>query len=168
MSDPAAERVDVVDVHDRVIGQATRAEMRARRLRHRATYLLVFNGRGELFVHQRTASKDVYPAHWDVAVGGAVSAGESYEAGARREMAEEVGIEGPTPRRLFDFVYEDAANQVHGRVFRVEWDGPLQLQRDEIVCGEWLEPAAVDTRIATQAFCPDGVLVWRRYRAMGR
>ena len=52
----ADELVDVVDAEDRVVGRVTRAEMRARRLRHRATYLLVFNSRGELFVHLRTAT----------------------------------------------------------------------------------------------------------------
>ena len=46
----ADELVDVVDADDNVIGQATRAEMRARRLRHRATYILVFNSQGQLFV----------------------------------------------------------------------------------------------------------------------
>ena len=40
------------------------------RLPHRSTYILVFDGRGELFVHLRTATKDVYPSHWDPCVGG--------------------------------------------------------------------------------------------------
>ena len=168
MAEAAAELVDVVDVHDRVIGRATRAEVRATRLRHRATYLLVFNRRGELFVHQRAATKDVYPSYWDVAVGGVVAAGESYDAGARRELAEEVGITAVLAEPLFDFVYADAANQVNGRAYRVTWDGPLTLQADEIVRGVWLTPDAVEARIARAPFCPDGVEVWRRHRAAVR
>ncbi|MEO8603736.1 MAG: NUDIX domain-containing protein [bacterium] len=159
----AAELVDIVDARDQLIGRATRAEIRAGRLRHRATYLLVFNGRDELFVHERTATKDVYPSYWDVAVGGVVGAGESYEVGAARELAEEVGITAVAPQRLFDFDYVDTANQVNGRVYRVVWDGPLTLQAAEIVRGEWLSAAALEPRLATQAFCPDGVLAWRRY-----
>ncbi|MDX2170400.1 MAG: NUDIX domain-containing protein [Deltaproteobacteria bacterium] len=161
----AGELVDIVDADDRVLRQATRAEMRAGRLRHRATYLLVFNSRGELFVHQRTASKDVYPAYWDVAVGGVVGAGESYDDGARRELAEEIGVRDAAPEPLFGFAWEDAGNQVHGRVYRVVTDAPLRLQAEEIQHGEWLLPAAVDARIARDPFCPDGVLVWRRYVA---
>jgi isopentenyldiphosphate isomerase len=163
----AAEPVDVVDADDRVVGRATRAEMRARRLRHRATYLLLFNARGELFVHLRTPTKDVYPSHWDVAVGGVVGAGESYDAGARRELAEEVGITGVDPQPLFDIRYEDAHNQVNGRVFRVTWDGPLVLQADEVVRGEWLPLAGVRQRMTRDPFCPDGVLVFERYLSRG-
>jgi len=162
----ADELVDVVDAEDRVVGRVTRAEIRARRLRHRATYLLVFNSRGELFVHLRTATKDVCPSHWDVAVGGVVGAGESYDEGARRELAEEVGIAGVEPQALFDFTYDDQANQVNGRVYRVTWDGPLALQAEEIVRGEWLAPAVVRERMREQPFCPDGVVVFERYLAL--
>ena len=158
----ATELVDVVDADDRVVGRATRAEMRAGRLRHRATYLLVFNSRGELFVHLRTATKDVYPSHWDVAVGGVVGAGESYDEGARRELAEEVGIRGVTQEVVGDVAYEDAGNQVNGRVYRVTWDGPLTLQAEEVVRGEWLSLDAVRERMRREPFCPDGVAVFER------
>jgi len=84
--DPGDDLVDVVDDGGRVVGRATRREMRARRLPHRSTYILVFNRRGELFIHLRTATKDVYPSHWDVCVGGVVAAGESFDDGAAREL----------------------------------------------------------------------------------
>lgn len=159
----ADELVDVVDADDRVVGRATRAEMRAGRLRHRATYLLLFNRRGELFIHLRTATKDVYPSHWDVAVGGVVGAGESYETGARRELAEEVGIVDAVPEPLFDIRYDDARNQVNGRVFRVTWDGAVTLQAEEVVRGEWLPLDAVRERMRREPFCPDGAMVLERY-----
>src|SRR5213080_4686005 len=83
-------RVDYVGEAElrRVRGAAatvTRREMRVRRLPHRATYVLVFNRRGELFVHLRSPHKDVFPGHWDVAIGGVLAAGESFDEGARRE-----------------------------------------------------------------------------------
>ena len=73
---PGDELVDVMDDAGRTIGTVTRREMRAQRLPHRATYLLVFNDRGELFIHLRTATKDVYPSHWAVTIGGVLAAGE--------------------------------------------------------------------------------------------
>ena len=82
--DPGAELVDVVDAGNRVVGTVTRREMRARRLPHRSTYILVFDRAGRLFVHLRTATKDVWPSHWDVCVGGVLAAGESYDEGAAR------------------------------------------------------------------------------------
>jgi isopentenyldiphosphate isomerase len=153
----ASELVDVVDADDRVIGRATRAEVRAQKLRHRATYILVFNRRGQLFVHQRTASKDVYPSYFDVAVGGVVGAGESYDEGALRELAEEIGVTSAAPRPILKFQYEDATNQVNGRVYSCLYDGPLTLQADEIASGEWLDLDVVLERTHQQSFCPDGI-----------
>src|SRR5262249_13740503 len=157
----ASELVDGVDADDRVIGRATRAEIRAQKLRHRATYILVFNTRGQLFVHQRTATKDVYPSYYDVAVGGVVAAGESYDVGARRELAEELGITGPPPRPILAFQYEDADNRVNGRVYSYSHDGPLQ--REEIAPGEWPDLDVVIDRLRQLPFCPDGVEALLRY-----
>ena len=52
----------MLDDAGRTVGVVTRREMRSRQLPHRATYVLVFNRRGELFVHLRSAGKDVYPS----------------------------------------------------------------------------------------------------------
>ncbi|NIR17298.1 MAG: NUDIX domain-containing protein, partial [Desulfobacterales bacterium] len=72
------------------------------RLPHRATYILVFNSGGELYVQKRTQTKDVFPGYYDVAAGGVVLAGESYEEGAVRELLEELGIRGTPLEELFD------------------------------------------------------------------
>jgi len=89
----ADELVDVLDAEGRTVGVVTRREMRARRLPHRSSYVLVFNRAGDLFIHLRVPTKDVYPGHWDVAVGGVLATGESFDDGARREAAEELGVE---------------------------------------------------------------------------
>lgn len=161
--DPGAELVDVVDEDGRTVGTVTRREMRARRLPHRSVYLLVFNARDELFVHLRTADKDVYPSHWDVAVGGVLAAGESYDAGARREAQEELGVV-VEPEALFPFRYADAGNVVHGMVYRARHGGPFRLQPEEIVRGEFVALAEVTVRAGREAFCPDGVAVFDEYR----
>jgi isopentenyldiphosphate isomerase len=153
----ASELVDVVDADDRVVAQATRAEVRARKLRHRATYILLFNSSGQLFVHRRSATKDICPSYDDVAVGGVVGAGESYDEGARRELAEEVGISDVAPRPMLKFQYDDGENRVNGRVYSVLYDGDLRLQEEEIAGGEWLDLDVVIERIRTGTFCPDGV-----------
>ena len=50
-AEPAAELVDVLDDAGRVVGTASRRDMRQRRLPHRCAYLLVFNRHGELLTH---------------------------------------------------------------------------------------------------------------------
>ena len=161
-SDPGGELVDVVDEQGRTVGTVTRREVRARRLPHRCTYILVFNSRGELFVHLRTATKDVFPAHWDVAVGGVLSAGETFDEGARREAREELGVDVEL-EALFPFRYQDAATLVHSMVYRGRHDGPFQLQREEVVRGEFLPIAQVMNRAEHMPFCPDGLAALRRY-----
>jgi isopentenyldiphosphate isomerase len=156
------ELVDVIDEAGRTIGIVTRTEMRARRLPHRCAYILVFNRAGALFVHLRTSTKDVYPSHWDVTVGGVLAAGESFDAGARRELSEELGVNAEL-ELLYPFSYADAATRVDGRVYRATHDGPFQLQPDEIVRGEFVPVGEIATRAAREPFCPDGLALLEAY-----
>jgi isopentenyldiphosphate isomerase len=164
---PGDEPVDALDAAGRPVGVVSRREMRARRLPHRAVYVLVFNRRGELFIHLRTADKDVYPAHWDVAIGGVLGAGESFDGAARREAREELGVD-VDPERLFPFRWSDATNDVHGMVYRARHDGPFRLQPEEIVRGEFVALDDVAVRGAREPFCPDGLAALAAYRATVR
>jgi isopentenyldiphosphate isomerase len=91
----ADDLVDVVDADDRVVGQATRARMRAEGLRHRAVYVVVRTSDDGVVVHRRAGWKDVYPGAWDCCFGGVLDAGEGWEDAAARELAEEAGITAP-------------------------------------------------------------------------
>src|SRR5437899_12724574 len=124
--DPRQELVDVVNADGRTIGTVTRREIREGRLGHRCVYVLVFNHQGQLFIHLRTPTKDVYPAHWDVAIGGVLAAGESFDVGARREILEELGVDAE-PQPLFPFRYADAATVVRSMAYRIVHDGPVRL-----------------------------------------
>jgi len=161
--EPGDEVVDVVDDVGRTIGRVTRREMRARRLPHRSCYVLVFNRGGALFVHRRTADKDVYPSCWDVAIGGVLEAGETWTDGARRELREELGVDAPL-EPLFPLRWQDERNDVHGMVFRAVHDGPFRLQPEEIACGAFVPVASVDARAAREPFCPDGLAALAEYR----
>ncbi len=158
----ADELVDVIDAAGNTIAVVTRREMRAKRLPHRCTYVLVFNARGDLFIHLRTATKDVYPSHWDVCIGGVLAAGESFEQGVRREIKEELGIDADA-EPLFPFDYADDATFAHGMAYRLYHDGPFELQAEEIVRGEFAPVWEVLDFIKREPFCPDGVQVLERY-----
>lgn len=160
----ADELVDVVDEGDRVIAQATRRDIRRRNLRHRGVYVFVFNATGQLLVHRRTATKDVFPDCWDIAVGGVVRAGEDYESAARRELSEELGVPAAVRlRRLFPVRYADADNQVVGLVFSCTCSGPFRLQPTEIVEAEWMDLDAILERTQRDRFCPDSLEALRVY-----
>ena len=159
----ADEIVAIVDEHNQVIGAAPRGEMRARRLQHRSTYVLVFNSHGELYVQKRTLTKDVFPGYFDVAAGGVVLAGETYEQGAERELEEEMGIRGIPLKRLFDFHFEDAHTRLWGCAFSCTYDGVIVLQEEEVESGAFIPLNSILRQAKTKPYTPDGMYVLRRY-----
>ena len=150
------ERVDVVDAADRVIRAVTRAEMRAGNLLHRNVAVLCLNGQGEIYVQQRTDTKDVFPGLYDAFVGGVVSASEPYDLAAKREIAEELGIVGATPERLFKGLYEDEHTRAFTTVYRVVYDGPIVHQASEVQWGGFRTREQVLANDAGWRFVPDG------------
>ncbi|MBI3797599.1 MAG: NUDIX hydrolase YfcD [Deltaproteobacteria bacterium] len=159
----ADEIVTIVDEHNQVVGAVPRREMRARNLPHRSTYILVFNAQGELYVQKRTMSKDVFPGYYDPATGGVVLAGESYEQGAVRELAEEMGIRDVPLTWLFDFYFTDEHTRVWGGAFSCVYDGEVSLQAEEVESVALMTVEEILRRSVTEPFTPDGLYVVRRY-----
>jgi 8-oxo-dGTP pyrophosphatase MutT (NUDIX family) len=161
--DPGDEILDVVDEHDRVVGRASRREVRARRLLHRFAAVLCRDPTGRVYVHRRVDHKDVYPGMYDMFVGGVLGAGERYRQAAARELGEELGVVGPAPRFLFKHRYRGAENPNWSAVFEVTWDGPVRPQASEIAWGAFLTDDELLARLATWPFVPDGLEAYRRY-----
>ncbi len=164
-TDAGAEWVDEVDASNRVIGRVRRADLRRRNLWHRACYIVVLDGAGRIFVHQRTAGKDIFPSHFDMMVGGVVGAGESFAAAARREVEEELGTPALDLQRVGSLRYEDATNRVFGEVFECRAEEPFHLQAEEIVAGEWVPVGEVREKIDELPFCPDSVAAFHIWLA---
>nr|MBF0222373.1 NUDIX domain-containing protein [Desulfobulbaceae bacterium] len=150
------EVVQIVDGQNHECGQCTRQEMRARKIIHRATYILVFNSYNDLYVQKRTLSKDIYPGYYDVAAGGVVLAGESYELSAKRELSEELGVVAELVF-LFDHYFADIDNKVWGRVFSCRHEGPFILQKEEVESGSFKSIDAVVKEMAIERYTPDGI-----------
>lgn len=137
--DPGDELVDIVDEHDHVVRVVSRREMRAKRLRHRAVYIAVQHTDGRLLVHQRSFDKDVRPGAWDIAVGGVVAAGETYDESAVRELAEEIGVVGVPLEHLGGGTFGDSSYELIGRCYRVVHDGPFTFADGEVIRAEWVD-----------------------------
>jgi len=159
----ADEIVAIVDEYNTVVGAVPRREMRARRLPHRSTYIIVFHLQGSLYVQKRTMTKDVFPGYYDPVAGGVVLAGENYEESARRELEEEMGIHDVPLSRLFDFYFENEHTRVWGDAFSCVYEGELVLQKEEVEYVELMTFADILRRSATEQFTPDGLYVVRRY-----
>ena len=148
---PTEEIFDVVDSEDRITGRETRREVHRLGLRHRATHTLVFNRRGELFLQQRSLTKDMWPGIWDSSCSGHVDSGEDYDACAVRELGEELGLPSSVvPVRWFKLVARPETGMEFCWVYQLLHEGPFRLQDSEVRGGGW--------------FPPDGIDSWLRHR----
>lgn len=158
-----SELVIIVDAEDRITKFVTRNEMRAKGLRHRGTGILVFNSKGQLFVHKRTAIKDIFPGFYDIAVGGVVESEETYKSSAKRELAEELGIDGVELKYLFKIQYESEQHKSYTAIYACLFDGPIILQEEEIEEGFFLAYENIKEFVNSHNICPDSMLVWERF-----
>jgi 8-oxo-dGTP pyrophosphatase MutT (NUDIX family) len=141
-----------------VTGSARRDEVRARNLPHAATAVLVRNGRGQVYVHRRTDTKDVYPGRYDAWAGGVVAAGEDPLEAARRELAEELGITGVHLVPVFRGWYRDDVTHYLAFGYEAVWDGPVVHQPEEVAEGGWMDWDELLGRLEDPdwPFVPDG------------
>ncbi|PYC11627.1 NUDIX hydrolase [Pseudomonas mosselii] len=160
-----AELVAWVDEHDQLLGALPRAELRERGLIGRCTFILLFNGAGELCVHRRTLSKALYPGYWDVAAGGMVGVQESYAESAARELAEELGVSGVELRFHETFYFEQPGNRLWCAVYSAVWDGALRLQPEEVIEARFISVEQAQAESAKLPYCPDSLVALQRYQA---
>ncbi|MFP4351568.1 MAG: NUDIX hydrolase [Puniceicoccaceae bacterium] len=169
MAASSAEWFDVVDARDRVIGRETRSEVHRRGLLHRAVHILVYRPDGALFLQKRSAEKDTAPNRWVSSCSGHVDAGEDYEAAARRELGEELGIDGSTA--AIELLAEIPAAAETGwefvRLYAVRaFAGELHPDPREIAGGVWKSPKEVDEWIARAPgdFAQSFLYLWKALR----
>ena len=159
------ETFDVVNERDEVIGRASRGEVHRRGLMHRATHVLVFNSRGQVFLQKRSLKKDRQPGLWDSSASGHLDCGEDYDACAVRELREEISLELNAPlQRLFKLPASPETDQEHVWVYRGESEGPFALNAEEVERGGWFAPEEVTRWMAERPddFASGFLVIWGR------
>lgn len=103
---------------------------------HVASFVWVFDAAGRVLLQRRAPHKAVWPGRWDASAAGHVTAGETAVEAARRELAEELGLEV----RAADLVRIDdhreehehpngIVDREHHAVFILRADVPLEAYR---------------------------------------
>lgn len=163
------EWVDWVDEQNRVLGAVPRSRMRREKLAHRATYIFIEDHEGRLYVQRRTTIKDYCPGMLDACCGGVVQAGEPWFPSALRELGEEMGIRD-VPLQCWGLAWlADDSNQVWGGLYDCVYEGPLQLQAEEVEYVLRMAPAEILAR--ADEFTPDSIAalqIWLARRASGQ
>lgn len=159
------EQVALVDEDGRVRGSAPRSVVRRDNLRHAATGVLVRNAAGDIYVHRRTTTKDVFPGRYDFMAGGVVAAGEDPYDAVVRELSEELGINGAELEKLPEGDYADDFTRYRAYLYTCVWDGPIRHQPEEIDWGTWMPPAELLERLDDPdwPFVPDSSTMLAQY-----
>jgi len=99
----------------------------------------------------------VWPGWWDLAVGGVLSPGESFEDGARREVAEELGLAGASLEPLGTGAYSDATVSLLAGCFVCRTEGPFTFADGEITEAHWVSQEELPAWLGAKPFLPDSV-----------
>jgi 16S rRNA (adenine1518-N6/adenine1519-N6)-dimethyltransferase len=159
------ERFPVVDKNDKILGDASRSEMHANNLRHRAVHILIFNPLGEVYLQQRSRWKDRHPLRWDSSAAGHVVAAETYDETARRELEEELDISIPL-KKISKLPASERTDQEFIWLYRGETARNLSPNRTEIETGAFFPETIIDGWVSARPedFAPGFIECWRVYR----
>ena len=154
--------LEVVDENGHVIGEALRSECHNNPgLAHRAVHIFIRNANGDVYLQKRSLNKDVQPGKWDTSVGGHLDLGETYEEAAQRELLEELGVDLESIGglvaliRKHDYIWRTEIETELIRTFEIAYEGPFQLQPDEIDEGRFWTVSELRTGLGKGCFSPN-------------
>lgn len=162
------ERVVLVDELDREIGteEKQRAHLDGGRL-HRAFSVLLFDPEGRVLLQKRAASKYHFGGLWSNTCCGHPRPGEEAMDGARRRLAEELGIHTALePAGMFTYsATHDGTGLTEreiDRVFVGRYEGGLRPDPSEVEGSRWIDPADLERemRDVPERFTPWFRHVW--------
>ncbi|NEA44536.1 NUDIX domain-containing protein [Streptomyces sp. SID11385] len=159
------ELVERVDERDRASGVVvSRREATAEGWLHRIAVTVCRDERGRVLVHRRAERLPRFPGRYEVVVGGAVTAGESYEQAAARELAEELGVR-VLPRLLFTFLNRGGLSPHWLGVHEAVVPDAVTADPDEVAWHAWLTEPELRAALPEWRFTPDSHEAFHRYLA---
>ncbi|VVB75104.1 Isopentenyl-diphosphate Delta-isomerase [uncultured archaeon] len=130
------ELLDLVDGNDNVIGQEEKDVVKAKNLRRRISHIFVMNKKGQMLLQLRGKDCSYLPGYWCVSAGGHVSAGESYEEAAKKELWEELGVEAPL-KLLGKNLFVTPKFEIFISAFTAQYAGPFKLEEGKVAEVKW-------------------------------
>ncbi|MET8968851.1 NUDIX hydrolase [Streptomyces hydrogenans] len=158
------ELVERVDAEDRVLGVVSRRDAVREGWLHRIGVVVCRDGRGRYLVHRRAEHLSRFPGHHELAVGGAVGVGESYEEAAARELSEEMGVRATVCLRC-TFLNRSGLSPHWLAVCDALLPGAVAPDPREVAWHGWLTESELRQALGQKTFTPDSREVFDRYLA---
>lgn len=163
--------IQIVDENDEPISSASIREALKEGLIHRIVRVMVEDADGNILLQKRTEGIELYPGRWDNSAAGHVDVEESYEVAARRELAEEIGLQTTKLREVGYYRHVSYFDQYKlnrfTKVYKVivPSDTEFIIQPEEVSMVQWFTLAEVKQLVSGEPEkVTDGVTdVLKRY-----
>ncbi|MFA5961174.1 MAG: NUDIX domain-containing protein [Parcubacteria group bacterium] len=140
MTEPAKQKIIIVDENDEIIGHEERGAFKKKNI-YRVSALWITNSRGEILLAKRHHSKAHHPGMWGPAVAGTVEKGETYLDNIIKEAEEELGLKNIKPEL-------GPKTKIDGSYHFTQWfmltidkkADEFVLQEDEVEAVAWISP----------------------------
>lgn len=161
----------LVDEGDNVTGHQSKAACHeGAGILHRAFSIFIFDSRGHLLLHRRSALKPLWPLYWTNSVCSHPRKGEDYQSAAQRRLKEEIGIDTPLTY-LFKFQYQAPFKDIGSEnemcaVFTGQSDDAVTVDPAEIAECRYISPEDLDREIleTPEQFTPWFKIEWERIK----
>lgn len=150
------ELFDLYDASRKLTGETIVRGSKVPEGRYRlVVHICIFNSKGELLIQQRQPFKSGWSNMWDITVGGAVTAGESSQDGAHRELLEELGLDVDFHNAVpaFSATFQNGFDDIYILHMDVEPD-TLHLQAEEVQAVKWAGKEEILSMIDAGSFIP--------------
>lgn len=157
------EILDIINMDDQVIGQATREEVYVNNHMHRIVHIMVRDTSGRFLLQTRSETVKYLPWYWVASAAWHVQTGETYEEAAWRELEEEIGIARGELRELGKFLYEkDGALKKYLTIFELTTEANIALG-EEVSSTKFFTPEETHELITTHdKIHPELKFLWEK------
>ena len=130
------QQVILVNEQDVEQGTMEKMEVHQKALLHRAFSIFIFNGKGDMLLHQRAANKYHSAGLWTNACCSHPLQGQETIEAAEKRLQEEMGFTIPL-KKAFEFTYKAALDNgltenEYDHVFIGTYEGEIQPDADEV------------------------------------
>lgn len=132
------EILDVIDISNRIIGQANKKNVHEKGLRHRVSAVILRRSDGRYLFPTASILKAEAGRLFHSAAGHIIT-GESYKEAAIRELSEECGVDAENVKSLGNFWFEKdyptRKEKERFEVFQTDYSesmGPIKLNREQV------------------------------------